>query len=183
VSFLVVNDLRYVSCDVVFFFSSHFVSGEHGCSNIRSILFVLLRAKKKPGVWCHIFLLTSSSAHAIFPGTQKTPMHLPAVLCLFLGLSKLTPKIGRYPNMSLSATPLDFVFKGYSIWLELEQVDSDLDKAVDAAAVDLDVHAIPGMSSTLFFRTFICCVCSRSQNHLLSCSSSRHGHLRYLSPL
>lgn len=45
--------------------------------------------------------------------------------------------------MSLLATPLDFVFKGYSIWLELNQVESDLDKAVEAAAIDLDVHAIP----------------------------------------
>ena len=45
--------------------------------------------------------------------------------------------------MSILATPLDFVFRGYSIWLELDQVDSDLDKAVEAAAFDLNVHAIP----------------------------------------
>jgi hypothetical protein len=45
--------------------------------------------------------------------------------------------------MSVLASPLDFVFKGYSIWLELDQVESDLDKAVEAAALDLHVHAIP----------------------------------------
>ena len=45
--------------------------------------------------------------------------------------------------MSLLATPLDFVFKGYSIWLELEQVENDLDRALQAAAVDLDVDVIP----------------------------------------
>lgn len=50
----------------------------------------------------------------------------------------------RRPTMSLPATPLDFVFKGYSIWLELEQaIDNDLDKALEAAAFDLDVDVIP----------------------------------------
>jgi hypothetical protein len=102
---------------------------------------------------------------------------MPLVFCHFA-----SARTGRYPDMSLLATPLDFVFKGYSIWLELEQVESDLDKAVDAAAVDLDVHAIPGMKLYVV-RSHVMRRCSRS--HIISCpfSSSRHGHLRCLSPL
>jgi hypothetical protein len=88
-------------------------------------------------------------------------MHLPVVLCLFV-----LARTGRHPNMSLLATPLDFVFKGYSIWLELEQVESDLDKAVDAAALDLDVHAIPGTLTGVFVRT-LCGVGVKISNHRL----------------
>ena len=51
----------------------------------------------------------------------------------------------------LQATPLDFVFKGYSIWLELEQQANDLYRALEAAALDLDVHCIPAPHVTAIY--------------------------------
>lgn len=56
----------------------------------------------------------------------------------------------RY-QMSLQVTPLDFVFRGYSIWLELEQTDGDLDAALKAAAHDLDVDCIPAPHVTVVY--------------------------------
>lgn len=53
--------------------------------------------------------------------------------------------------MSLQVTPLDFVFRGYSIWLELEQTDGDLDAALKAAAHDLDVDCIPAPHVTVVY--------------------------------
>lgn len=53
--------------------------------------------------------------------------------------------------MSVQATPLDFEFRGYSVWLELEQIHSDLDKAIQAAAVALDVHEIPAPHVTAIY--------------------------------
>lgn len=52
---------------------------------------------------------------------------------------------------SLLATPLDFEFKGTSIWLELEQTASDLDIALEAAAHDLDVDCIPAPHVTAVY--------------------------------
>lgn len=41
-------------------------------------------------------------------------------------------------------TPLEFEFRGYSVWLELEQVHHhDLDRALDVAAHDLHVQRVP----------------------------------------
>jgi hypothetical protein len=67
----------------------------------------------------------------------------PFLLLLTTAAFCLPQKSVRPSVMSFLATPLDFVFKGYSIWLELEQVENDLDKALEAAAVDLDVDVIP----------------------------------------
>ena len=53
--------------------------------------------------------------------------------------------------MSLPATPLDFVFRGYSIWLELEQHSDDLDLALSAAAQALDVECIPAPHVTALY--------------------------------
>lgn len=54
--------------------------------------------------------------------------------------------------MSLDlAVPLDFVFKGYSIWLELAQNANDLDDALDEAARDLDVDRIPAPHVTVIY--------------------------------
>jgi hypothetical protein len=36
-----------------------------------------------------------------------------------------------------------FIFKGYSIWLELEQVDKDFDKVLTVAANDLGLYRVP----------------------------------------
>lgn len=52
---------------------------------------------------------------------------------------------------SLRATPLDFAFKGCSIWLELEQQANDLDKALDTAAYELDVHRVPAPHVTAIY--------------------------------
>jgi len=57
----------------------------------------------------------------------------------------------RYPTMALPVTPLDFVFRGYSVWLELEQTANDLDKALEAAAQDLDVECIPAPHVTAIY--------------------------------
>lgn len=37
-------------------------------------------------------------------------------------------------NVPSPATPLRFEFRGYSVWLEIQDVNGDLDKALDVAA-------------------------------------------------
>jgi len=46
-------------------------------------------------------------------------------------------------------TPLRFEFRGYSVWLEIEDVNGDLDKALDVAAQELHVHRVPSPHVTV----------------------------------
>jgi len=48
-------------------------------------------------------------------------------------------------------THLHFAFRGYSIWLELEQFRGDLDLALDIASRDLHVVRIPGPHVTVVY--------------------------------
>jgi len=46
-------------------------------------------------------------------------------------------------------TPLRFEFRGYSVWLELQDVHDDLNQALDVAARDLHVHRVPSPHVTV----------------------------------
>lgn len=46
---------------------------------------------------------------------------------------------------------LRFVFTGYSIWLELEQVNHDLDIAIALASKHINVHPIPTPHVTVMY--------------------------------
>jgi hypothetical protein len=50
---------------------------------------------------------------------------------------------------STTTTPLQFEFTGVSVWLELEQIDGDLDRALDIADKDLHVDRILGPHVTV----------------------------------
>lgn len=63
----------------------------------------------------------------------------------------ILPHSGYNPTMPLQATPLDFEFRGYSIWLEISQEQGDLDSALDAAANSLDVDPIPAPHVTVIY--------------------------------
>jgi len=52
-------------------------------------------------------------------------------------------------SVSTPPTPLRFEFRGYSVWLEVEDVQGDLDQALDAAASDLHVHRVPSPHVTV----------------------------------
>lgn len=52
-------------------------------------------------------------------------------------------------SVSSFPTPLRFAFRGYSVWLELQDVDGDLDRALDVAASDLHVHRVPSPHVTV----------------------------------
>lgn len=47
--------------------------------------------------------------------------------------------------------PLRFIFSGYSVWLELEQFDGDLDSALHTTSKELSVHAIPAPHVTVVY--------------------------------
>jgi hypothetical protein len=47
--------------------------------------------------------------------------------------------------------PLRFIFSGYSVWLELEQFDGDLDSALHTASKELSVHSIPAPHVTVVY--------------------------------
>ena len=46
---------------------------------------------------------------------------------------------------------LRFVFAGYSIWLEVQQFDGDLNAAIQTAGSDLGVHGIPSPHATALY--------------------------------
>ena len=43
------------------------------------------------------------------------------------------------------------MFAGFSVWLELEQFDEDLDKAIRTASTELGVHPIPEPHVTVLY--------------------------------
>ena len=47
--------------------------------------------------------------------------------------------------------PLKFIFSGYSIWLELEQFDNDLDTVLHTASAELGVLPIPAPHVTVVY--------------------------------
>jgi hypothetical protein len=47
--------------------------------------------------------------------------------------------------------PLRCFFSGYSVWLELEQFDGDLDSALHTASKELNVYAIPAPHVTVVY--------------------------------
>ena len=51
----------------------------------------------------------------------------------------------------MSRDMLRFVFKGYSIWLELEQVNGDIDIAIALASKQINVHPIPTPHVTVIY--------------------------------
>ena len=55
------------------------------------------------------------------------------------------------PTLPPKREPLLFSFVGYSIWLELEQHDSDLDRILRAAATDEGVLTIPCPHVTVLY--------------------------------
>ena len=58
--------------------------------------------------------------------------------------------VGR-SNIRAVQSPLKFVFSGYSIWLDLEQMDQDLNHALSYAASTHGVHAIPQPHVTVIY--------------------------------
>ena len=52
-------------------------------------------------------------------------------------------------SASTPRTPLRFEFRGYSVWLEVEDFQGDLDAALDVAASDLHVHRVPSPHVTV----------------------------------
>jgi hypothetical protein len=47
--------------------------------------------------------------------------------------------------------PLKFIFKGYSVWLELESFENDLDAVLQTASTELGVHKIPSPHVTVIY--------------------------------
>lgn len=80
-------------------------------------------------------------------------MQLSSSLLLILVMTIFQPTspimVGR-SNIRVPS-PLKFEFSGYSIWLDLEQIDQDLNNALSYAASTHNVHAIPQPHVTVIY--------------------------------